>query len=346
MCLAMLLESVRRWGVYIAIGGCIAGIGAPVLAAWSVLPLFWSLDQPVWIAPTLLAYIGLLAMVPRALSTLLWPPEWAEVERSLPIPRAQMLISDVEMIAIALLPVALVLTTGAGITLSHDMLGLDIGRTTAIGALLAVLAGSTGVTLGTLQGLRRARPTAGSARKSSKLVSTGGRSWLTPCGWFHALIWTSMLRSTPRRTVRTAAAGFAGLCAIAALTCLASDWARWGLAGFATLALMTVSRVNALSRQEIGEVLSQCTHLPLEWDRLERARQWLALVPAVAGLVVLWIATADLALRTAVWWVFVAASCAFWWIEVRWRALDASTQAARWLVLLAFSVALGTESIA
>jgi hypothetical protein len=346
MCLSMVRESVRRWGVYIAIAACIAGVGAPALAVWSVLPLFWSLKHSIWTVPTLLMYTGLLALIPWAMRSLLWPPEWAEVERSLPVPRVQTLVSDLEMIALALLPVTLILSTGAGIALSQNMLGLGVDKPAAISALLAVLTGSIGIALGALQGLRRAGRTGESARKSGQAVTMGPPSVRVSCGWFHALIWAPVIRSSTRRTVHSAVVGFVGLCAIAVLTAQASDWARWGLAGFAALALMTVSRVNALSRQEFGEVLSQCAQLPLDFGRLERAREWLVMVPAVAGLIVLLIVTADVAMRTSVWWAFVAASFAFWWIEVRWRIRDPSAQAARWFVLLAISIALGTESIA
>lgn len=346
MCLAILLAWARRWGVHIAIAACLAGIGAPGLAAWTVWPLFWSLAQPVWTIPVLMLYTALVTLVLWALRAVLWPREWAEVERSLPIPRAQVIVSDLEMIAVALLPIVLVLATGAAILLSQDAAALRFDTFSVISALLAVLSGSAATALVALQRLRRIGARAGPPPTVDSPADRRTGSQPVRCGWFRALIWTPLTRSTTRRTVHAAATGFAALCAIAAATAIAGDHASWGLAAFTAGALVTVSRVNALSREEIGAVLSQCAQLPLACERLERVRQTLAMVPASAGLVVLWVATAPIAMRPAVWWAFVAALLASWWIEVRWRPRDPATQAARWLALLSVGMALGTESIA
>lgn len=346
MCLQALRDWLRRWGVFAATAACIAGVGAPAFAAWSVLPLAWSLDRPVWGVVTPVTYAALVALVPWALRSWLWPAEWAEMERSLPIPPARILVSDLEMIALALLPAALLLAAGAGLVLWHNepRSGVDAARLVAV--LLAALSGSVLLSTGMLQALRRAARAGGPWRARALWTHPTAPSGVARCSAFRATVWLPLLRSPRRQAVHAAALGFGGLCAIAAVTALAESWARWGLAGFAGWALVTVSRVNTLSRQETASLHAACTALPLEPDRLERARAWMALAPAAAGLAVLGATTAHLDMRPLVWWTFVAASCLCWWIEVRRPVRTPATQAARWLLFLATTIALASETLA
>ena len=80
-CLAELRNALRRWGVVLTMFAGIAGAGAPVLAAGTVFPLFWSMAYPGWALVAVLAYslaIGLLLWSARQL---LWPRTWVEIER-------------------------------------------------------------------------------------------------------------------------------------------------------------------------------------------------------------------------------------------------------------------------
>lgn len=345
-CLALLRAFVRRWGAYLAIAACIAGIGAPAVAVWSVLPLFWSLGHSLWVAPALLSYAAFGALLLWAARTLLWPRAWAEVEQALPVPRAQRIASDTEVVMLALLPLAALFGTGAAVLLAEDPAWLRPNRLPAVAALLFALAGAVVLAVVGLQHLRRAAVAAGTPRGDAVTGPPARPHALRRRHWWWALGWVPLSRGPARRTARAMLMGGTVLLAIAAAAVAWSGQARWGMAAFAALALVVVSRVNALSRLELAPLLVQSAHLPVMPATLERARAALALAPALVGLVGLGIATTAVATRPLVWWAFVAASCLSWWVEVRMRPHDDAAKGARWLLSLALGVALGTEAVA
>jgi hypothetical protein len=360
-CLALLRAFVRRWGIHLVIAACIAGIGAPALAVWSVLPLFWSLGQPLLAAPALWLYATGGALLLWAARALLWPLDWAEAERALPIPHAQRVMSDLEVVTVALLPLALLFAAGTTVLLAQDPAWLRPQRSLAVLVLLLALAGAAGLAVAGLLWLRQAavrsaarpaaRVRAGRAHAGPGHAGQLHAGRTTPaaagrCRWPWALLWSPLWRGVARRTAWAACAAAVALVAVATATGVWPSQARWGMAAFALLALVAVSRVNALARLELGPLLAQSAHLPLAPAGLERARAAVALAPAILALMVLWGATAFVAVRPLVWWAFVVVSCASWWVEARARPHDDATQGARWLVSLAFGVALGSESVA
>lgn len=345
-CIATLRAFVRRWGVYLAIAACVAGIGAPAVAVWSVLPLFWAVDHPPWAVPVLLLYALIGAALLWAARALLWPGEWAETERALPIPRRQRVMSDVETVMLALLPLAALFGAGTAVLLAQEPVWLRPIRDWAVGALLVALAGAAALAVAGLQRLRRMPVELGSSRAdpASRHVTRPRDATRRDALW--ALVWTPLWRGPARRTARTALMGSMALAAMVGAILLWRSEARWGMAGFVLVALVVVSRLQALSRHELGPLFAHSVQLPLSLANLERARAVIALAPALAGLLLLWAATAVVAMRPALWWSFVAVSCLSWFAEVRMPARDDAAHGARWLVSLALGVALGTEAVA
>ncbi len=106
-----LLAFARRWGVYLVVTAAVVGAGSnsPVqavsaVAAWLVLPLFWAAGQGNWLLPAWVAQVLLGLALLWGARALLWPPQWAEAERALPLRRSDTQVSDACVVSLALAP--------------------------------------------------------------------------------------------------------------------------------------------------------------------------------------------------------------------------------------------------
>ena len=345
-CVFALKAFLRRWGTYLFVGACVGGVGAPALAAWAVLPLFWSIVHPVWAAAVVLTYTAIGAGLLCAMRSLLWPATWAESERALPIPRRVIRLSDLQVVAMAMTPLALLYAAGTGAILSEDPEWLRPYKAVALAALCLCLLCSAGLAVAGLQVIRRERVGHAGPKSTLKRSLIGARAGLPRVHWAGALIWAPLWRGPAKRTGHALVFG-AVLLALPALALpLCSDWASGWMAGHATLSLLVATRINALSRLELEPVLAECGSLPISPRMLRLGRATTALLPGLLGMAMLLAAISAVRLRPLVLCAFVAVSFVSWLIEVLTESEDPATKGMRWLFSLVLLVALATESVA
>lgn len=340
-CLAELRNALRRWGVVLIMFAGIAGAGAPVLAAGTVFPLFWSMAYPGWALVAVLAYslaIGLLLWSARQL---LWPRTWVEIERILPITPKQILVSDLEILSIALLPFGLVMLAGASLLLSQapEWLRPFSGRA----ALSVVLVLMTSIGLSAL-GLRRLRRqmVAPPRRLNAQPFSTTAAGELH---WSAALMWRPLSRRMAPRTFTALIAGGTVLPMTLFLPRLTIIDTTQALMLFSALALVVVTRVDALARYELGPLHQQCRMLPLKHLALKRALAGLVIAPAAIALVAWLLKLLGAPVRPSVLSIFMIVSLVGWILQIRSANRDAASDGARWFLTLILGVALASEVI-
>jgi hypothetical protein len=344
-CLAALRAFARKWIAYLAVGAGLAGVGAPALAAGSVLPLFWSLAHPVWIGPVLLAYVGGAALMLWFARQLLWPTAWAQAERALPIPRWQMLASDAEVVVVALAPLALLLAAGAAVLFVEDADWLRPHKSAALLALLSCLAASIAAVMAGLQWLRHGAACGIAADRRPRRAGAVASEIAIPRPQVVGLFVSALCHGVSPRALRAIAAGGTGLVVLAVVAGLRSAEAAWWMAGFALLSLAVVSRVNALARHEFEPLLAQCRNLPLSAPALAWARDSLSLVPVLVGVVALLAVSTWLDLRPRVFFCFVFVCCVACLVEARSSTQEPANKIARWLFSVALAVALASEAV-
>ena len=363
-CALALRAFLARWGVYLVVAGAVFGAGTNSAldlilsaAAWLVVPLFWAISHGAW---------GLLALPLQAVfgaafvwgaRQLLWPAQWAESERALPITAAVSRRSDAEVVLLALLPMALLYAAGAATLLVHGPAWLHGHRVTAVLALVLATAGSAALGVWGLQRRRRwsQRPAA-PARKDAA-ASGPDRQRRAPAlrpaangGWFQPLLLRPLWRGPARRTGWTLAVGALLLLMPAGGLVVLHGGEPWWLALASLLSLLVCTRINHLARLDYAELRAALAPLPLPAQRFDHARRSLGLwpvLPTLALLCGLVLRRADPALRPTVllaWAVVCLGGCVF---EVQSEPVepgaDPASKAGRWLFSLILSICLATE---
>lgn len=338
----MLRMFLRRWGVYLAVGGCLAGAGAPALAAWSVLPLFWSLQHPLQALGALVLYAGVGELLLWAARPLLWPVAWAETERALPIPRGQVWLADLEAVLLVLAPLALLLLAGAAVLRWQDPAWLRPHQGLALAALGLALLGAAGLAVLALHGLRRAARPQGAFRPRGRWREAAGPPVVRLHG-LGALVGLALWRGAAPRTMRALGLGLVVLVLLAAAPAGAPGPMAGWLMAWALVSHGMVTRLQALQRQELAPLWSACRSLPVSPAVALWAAAGLAGLPAANGLLVLLLATAGLPVRAPVLAALGLVSVANWLLELRAVPADPAAHGARWLLGAALLAALASQ---
>ena len=354
-CRDALLRLLRRWAVYFVVGALVTGAGATggwqaiaAVAAWLVLPLFYSAGHGAWLGLGI-ALQGLVGgLVAVALSPLLWQRTWADAERALPIAPRLRLASDAAVVAMALAPLLLLCAIGAVTLLGHRPAWLLAYRDRAIAALLAAVVLSVALGTAFLQWQRRSGdrgPRAGSSRVRSRRASAVEAQRIATRRWFRVLVWWPLWRGPAQRAGIGLWIGSVLLCLPAAGLAFSSGATGWWLAGFAVLTLVSSSALDAAARKEFADLHAACRALPIERTSLARTRAALALAPLLPGIATLLLALAfaHAKVRPLVLAAYVAVCIGGCAIEVAAAARDAQSKASRWLLVLVVAVALASE---
>lgn len=360
-CWLALRQGARRWAVYVLMAAVLAGAGADLasalaalqaLAAWLVLPLFWAVAQgPLWALAGLLLHTLAGAGLLWGARQWLWPAQWAEQERALPIAPSAQTRSDLRLIFLALLPWCVMCVGGAAVWLVRRPAWLAGHEGRAALALLAALAGA--MALGVLmQRLRRKPPPSGRPALPRQPAAAHPRSmavqrpWAV-VAWPRALLWWPLWRGVAPRSMRALALAVVVVFTLAAAAAVLPRAAPWWLAALGLAALVAVSRLKVLTQLELVPLLDACTPLPLSAIHLRAAQQALAALPLLLGVAAmlgtLWLVVPAGQLRggrVLAWAMCVVVAGA---MELRWAQPDAGVRSARWLFMLVLSVALGSE---
>jgi hypothetical protein len=353
---------VRRWLVYVVVTAAVFGAGAVGFlhivmgaAAWSVLPLFYASTQGVWLVPAALLQALLGVALLWGLRQLLWPTSWAEAERALPLARAEVQRSDALVVLIALLPLCAIYAAGTASLISQNPAWLRPTRWHAVTALVVASALSL---VGGVWFLQRLRLPAGPGwwaakspdKASDKSHPNPAAETSLPQPIFWSLLCLPLWRGPARRTGWLMLCGGLVLWLPALAIATTGLGVAWWLAAFVLLALLVATRINHLSREELGPMLQACAVLPLHIQHLHWARASLGLWPVGLALLllcgVLVGATASAVhLRPWVLFGFVLSCLAVTLVEVLSAPGASEAKAARWLFSLALCVALATEVV-
>lgn len=339
-CVEELRSALRRWGIYLAITAAVAGVGAPALAAGAVLPLFWSLSHGGWAILTTLGYVLALGLMLWSVRRLLWPVQWSEVERQLPIPTRQILLSDLEVIVLAMSPAAIVLGAGTAVLLAQAPAWLRGMEGPVLLSLVVVLSGSVATGIVGLQLLRRPISLSSRGRGSARVLRATASS---ARHWAWALVWAPLMRGAAPRVAWTWWVCVASLLFTAALPSLGKASGSACLMMFSALALVFTTRLSALSEQELVPLHVACRMLPLNGSALVRARALLCLSPAVVGLS-FWLPTLITNTgRPVVLMLFITISLGGWLWQTLMPIRDPAHNGARWLLTFAVGLAFASE---
>ena len=372
-CRLALLGFLRRWGIYLVVLAAAVGAGAigawqiiTALAAWLVLPLFYAAGHGAWLIAALALQTLASAGCIWGMRALLWPPQWAEAERALPILRRDTWRSDAFVVLLGLLPLMLLYGVGAVTLLGQDPLWLRPSKGRAVLALVAATAASIGVGVALLQALRQSG-NGRLRRRGTRFIKRGLGAKDAPrvASWPRVLLWLPLWRGPAQRSGHGLWLGAAVLCLPGLGLWVWSSAAGWWLAAFAALALLAVTRVNSLLRLELTPLLDACKVLPLSQASLHRARSALPLLLVLPGTALLLSGligglTSGLTggltgglfgglpiaeVRPAVLAAYFAVCMTSCVVEVFSSPRDAAAKASRWLFSLVLSIALATEVV-
>lgn len=361
-CGATLRALLRRWAVYVVLGLLIVGAGSvgattamAAIAAWSVLPLFKAASQsaPLGLLGAMLhALIG--AGVVLALRPVLWPVQWAEAERALPVAARERLLSDIGVVLLALLPLNAVYAAGATSWLVPPPAWLHGAEWRAVLMLLLSMALSVLAGVQVLTALRRPPRSARLGRLSSvrAVYRTQGAQPI----WRVLLLWP-LTRGPARRAGRwLVGLTFSLLATDAAMAAVHGQWAgaggaSWCLAAWGLVSLAGTSRLYALVQCELAPLHEACSHLPISARRLLGARRLLALSPLLTGLALMplawWCSGAIARPAVAAAYLLVSLGGHAWQLMGQRpqasEAEQAQRQVVRWLFTLVLLTALASE---
>ena len=160
-----LLRALQNWGWFLLIAAALLGPALPAAAVFVALPLFWSLSHPLWFAPILAACALLLASQIVLLKPLLWPAQWSQQRRSLPLPADLLLRIDSEIVLCCVLPLLLLL--GSGLVLLMALPATDESPSAVAAGAGFMLLGltSTGICVAVLRLLEALESTPGHRSK-------------------------------------------------------------------------------------------------------------------------------------------------------------------------------------
>lgn len=338
-CALALRLFLRRWGVYLLVAALVVGAGAnsPAhaiagVAAWSVMPIFAAAQHGLaWLLAALLlqALLGLGCV--WGLRSLLWPPRWRETEAALPIDPREQRRSDLVVVAVALLPLALLQAAGAGALLTSQRSGAA-----AVLALAVANVSALGLGVALLQRMRR--PVGSGVVHASRTAAGPVRG-----AWPLSLLLRPLWRGPARRSGLWLLQGSALLMLPGCVLALWPVAVPWCLATVALVALMLATRLQTLSREEFMPLFDAAAVLPLWPARLEHGRVALCLLPLLPAALALLPGLARAALRPGVLLAYGVALCGACALEVLSQPREPSDKAARWLFSLVLCLALASE---
>jgi hypothetical protein len=374
-CRVAIVALLKRWSVYtvltvVMLGAFSAGAltSMSAMVAWAVLPVFRAVGWPLWLATLCVlghALVGVLIL--RALHPVLWPATWRDALHALPISERERLLSDVQVLTLALLPLFGLYLAGA-LTWSlppppwlHGQLWrawLQLLLSMALSLVLGLATSPKGLPAWVRRAGRAAlsgtmakakgqanSPAPTSAKPRAKLVEvhTGPHSRYPI---WHALIARPLWRGPARRVGHMLV-----LSLLALLTCdvalarATPSWAPWWLAGFGLLAMASGSRLHSLIQSDLQPLHAACAPLPIPPQKLSRWRLALALTPCafgLAGLLMTW-AQAPAMLRPGLALMYASALVSSQlWLHTQDTA-DAQVQVTRWMLTLIALTAVASE---
>lgn len=308
-CAAALRGLLRRWGVHVAVVLAVLGSGASAgvngvagLLGITVMPLIQTLDRPVGAALLLTVLHSLVgAVLVFATRPILWSKSWARAEAALPIDPRELRRSDWAVVAVTLLPLALVYA-GGGVSWAGSLPARALTGASArlLGCLALSLALSFAGGVAILGATRRLADGRGAAYRPAK----AGRP--RHSGVVGSLLLLPMTRGPARRVLSLAAMGMVAQCAPAALLLTWPAAASWGLALHAVLGMVFSSRLSAVAEADLRPLHEACAPLPIAPARTTCLRRLVCHLPLAAGMVALGAALAWGQLPKAVPWVLTA----------------------------------------
>lgn len=372
-CAAALWRLLRQWLVYLVIGLVLLGAfsaGAATsmaaLVAWSVLGLFHAASQglgPGLLAAVLHALIG--AGLVLALRPVLWPVQWAQAEQALPLTPRERRASDAIVVALALLPLAVIYVAGAATWLMPVPLWLQHAKGTALLMLALSMALSHAAGMGVLHHMRYpAQRTSGHRRAVVAAQPMATLSRRQHPAW--ALVYWPLVRGPAQRSGRW----LLGLSLVLIALALAMARAHWQLAGvdgamcclflWSLISMAGSSRLHALIGRELAPLHAACAPLPVRAQRLRWARRGLGLLPLVLGLcalaLALWFSARPIHPTVAGLYLLASLLGHAWQLSGEQRAdapaasvslqTQSQNQAVRWVLTLVVLLALASEVFA
>jgi len=344
-CRHALRELIRRWGVYFVFTVLAVGAGAAgalsimaAMAAWAVIPLFhaMTLAPPLaWAATAAQALLGTLLV--WMLRPLLLPRRWLEAERALPLEPAEQTRSDLQLVALALLPLFVLYGVGAAVVLTRNPEWLRPVRMLALAALAGASVASVLLGAALLRARRQPRRGVTAKRRSA------GATAFVPRHWPWLLLALPLWRGPARRSGALLAAGSVLLVLPAAGLWRWPEGGGWWLAALALAELSLATRLSALVREELVPLIGATAMLPLQPKALQRSAALLPLAPLLPA----WAAMLAVLppARPAVLAAFVGVSVATAALQSFWAEPQSDMRAARWLLSLVVLLALASESL-
>jgi hypothetical protein len=272
---------LRRWAAFVGVVAAVLGQFFATLIGWPALPLFWASQQALPLAALVLLLHALPGlMLCWGLREQLLPSHWLDAERALPLRRRQYLLADLAVIALALLPLALLYLISVAAWRHADPAWMR-GLWPAALANFAISLTLSMVGATTLMQARRRPRLAGEAALSSRAVPRG--PGVTPR--FFSAAWVLLglpLWRGPARPVLhlllLACLALAG-CLLAALRW--PQHASWALAAYTLLAIGLSARLHAQATRCYAPLVQACEPLPLASKFWSRRLLLLALAPAL-----------------------------------------------------------------
>lgn len=342
---AELAALLRRWAAFLAVVAAVLGSFISTLIGWPALPLFWAMQADT---PPTLALAALLGhalpglILAWGLREALLPARWMPFERALPLRRTDIWWADLGVLALALLPWALLnLISFAAWRAASPAWMQGLWLQALLGFAISLLL-SAGGALALMQWRRRSgRP----ARRAAAAGKATGRQ--TVSTWT-ALLWLPLWRGPARPVLHGLLAAL-----LALLLCLAAAWhfpvhAAWALAFSTLLTQGFCARLQAQARQCYAPLQAASAMLPLSPQAWSLRLYALALLPALLA----WLSWV-LLLALGPWLLGPRATPAFFVAALAapalalWRpeSLSPEARAGRWLLSWGIWVALASEVI-
>lgn len=342
---AELAALLRRWAAFLAVVAAVLGSYVSTLIGWPALPLFWAMQADT---PAALSFAALLAhaspglLLAWGLREALLPARWMPFERALPLRRTDMVWADLGVLALALLPWALLnLISFAAWWAASPAWMQGLWLQALLGFVFSLLLSAAGA-LALMQWRRR--PMHPARRAGVADTTTGRRAAST----WTALLWLPLWRGPARPVLHGLLAALMAL-----LLCLAAAWrfpahAAWALAFSTLLTQVFCARLQAQARQCYAALQVASAMLPLPPQAWSRRLYALALLPALLA----WLSWAAL-LALGPWSLGPRATPAFFIAAAAapalslWRPekLSPEARAGRWLLSWGIWVALASEVI-
>jgi hypothetical protein len=348
-CRRALLDALRRWGIYVALGLAILSGGvagglevAQALLAWMVLPLNYAVSvgwPEVLLAVVLQATVG--AAVVWALLPLLLPKPWLHAERALPLSPAQLRWSDQRVVGWALLPLLALYAAGNAALWAARPAWLLAHPLASVWAWLAAVVLSAFGGLLLLQARRQYGAALGPGQKAATRRSATPRA----THWLMALVLLPLWRGPARRCGAVLVfSTIALLLLVLALTLTQQAWPQskaWWLAAWAGLSWVLATRAGVLVREELLPLWQHTGALPVAMARVRRSGPVLVALPLLpsAG----WLAIQPDLGRAWVLTALLITACGAAALQGLGHMPKPENRAATWLFTLVLLVVLASQ---